>query len=469
MQTVKEEPGSSGAFADEDTLVLAMALQGTTNRDLMGQSVSGASQFKSQTAGRRKREFIPDEKKDTVYWERRRKNNEAAKRSREKRRFNDVVLETKLMALGEENASLKAELLSLKLQFGLLSSETYAREMHEVSQSTATLYRDYVATSDLGQGPNGQHVEEPLHPGSGYISVIKHSPHVTPADPTATARGGLSGTCRTTEVIKREPSETGSYAQGRGSPYELYRNGVSSPPAGACSRSPSLLQMNTSSSNSPRSSDDGGTLSKSSDVEDEQRVPKGPAQALGDPRGVIVSTLKVPDWSSSSALPHKLRLKVRSLQVKVEAADSEYPRSPTKSSFHTDILNRDTCKTAQGSALEYSQSSLSPLSVQVNNIQGWPLGSEEWPQQGKERLSEDGRINPNLVSSQVIVNVPNHSSHAPIDSSEHVFSKQGFSELSVNFDSLKRLIVTKCHVSVIESTQLKLNSKSTDARGHSSQ
>ena len=65
---------------------------------------------------RRKREFIPEEKKDTQYWERRRKNNEAAKRSREKRRVNDMVLENKLMALGQENAVLKAELLALKLR-----------------------------------------------------------------------------------------------------------------------------------------------------------------------------------------------------------------------------------------------------------------------------------------------------------------------------------------------------------------
>ncbi|MBN3323025.1 NFIL3 protein, partial [Atractosteus spatula] len=47
---------------------------------------------------------MPDEKKDASYWEKRRKNNEAAKRSREKRRVNDFVLESRLLALGEENA-----------------------------------------------------------------------------------------------------------------------------------------------------------------------------------------------------------------------------------------------------------------------------------------------------------------------------------------------------------------------------
>ncbi|XP_019148685.2 NFIL3 like protein [Corvus cornix cornix] len=58
---------------------------------------------------RRKREFMPDDKKDTMYWEKRRKNNEAAKRSREKRRLNDVAMESQLAALSRENAVLRTE------------------------------------------------------------------------------------------------------------------------------------------------------------------------------------------------------------------------------------------------------------------------------------------------------------------------------------------------------------------------
>ncbi|XP_023396280.1 NFIL3 like protein isoform X1 [Loxodonta africana] len=69
---------------------------------------------------RRQREFMPEEKKDTIYWEKRRKNNEAAKRSREKRRLNDAAIEGRLAALLEENTLLRAELRALKLHFGLL-------------------------------------------------------------------------------------------------------------------------------------------------------------------------------------------------------------------------------------------------------------------------------------------------------------------------------------------------------------
>lgn len=69
---------------------------------------------------RRTREFIPQEKKDEGYWDKRKKNNEAAKRSREKRRVNDIVLENRVLGLLEENARLRAELLALKYRFGLV-------------------------------------------------------------------------------------------------------------------------------------------------------------------------------------------------------------------------------------------------------------------------------------------------------------------------------------------------------------
>ncbi|CAF88753.1 unnamed protein product, partial [Tetraodon nigroviridis] len=86
---------------------------------------------------RRKREFISEEKKDACYWEKRRKNNEAAKRSREKRRLNDMVLENRVMALNEENIRLKTELLQLKLRFGLISTASYMEKSQQISNSTS--------------------------------------------------------------------------------------------------------------------------------------------------------------------------------------------------------------------------------------------------------------------------------------------------------------------------------------------
>lgn len=68
---------------------------------------------------RKQREFIPDNKKDENYWDRRRRNNEAAKRSREKRRYNDMILEQRVIELSKENHFLKAQLAAIKEKFGI--------------------------------------------------------------------------------------------------------------------------------------------------------------------------------------------------------------------------------------------------------------------------------------------------------------------------------------------------------------
>ncbi|XP_044134884.1 uncharacterized protein LOC122927266 [Bufo gargarizans] len=81
-------------------------------------------------SGRRKREFISNEKKDASYWEKRRKNNEAAKRSREKRRFHDLVLEGRVAALDEENGRLRSELLQLKIRYGLINAASFLEAGH---------------------------------------------------------------------------------------------------------------------------------------------------------------------------------------------------------------------------------------------------------------------------------------------------------------------------------------------------
>lgn len=75
-------------------------------------------------ATRRKRAMIPADKKDSSYWDKRRKNNEAAKRSREKRRLNDLMLESQVLALSEENAQLRARVLSLQYHSSLRAEKS---------------------------------------------------------------------------------------------------------------------------------------------------------------------------------------------------------------------------------------------------------------------------------------------------------------------------------------------------------
>lgn len=80
---------------------------------------------------RKQREFIPENKKDDGYWEKRRKNNEAARRSREKRRIHDMALETRIMDLTRENCKLRNELGLIKKKFGIPIDETFSNENNE--------------------------------------------------------------------------------------------------------------------------------------------------------------------------------------------------------------------------------------------------------------------------------------------------------------------------------------------------
>ncbi|XP_072255602.1 uncharacterized protein [Pyxicephalus adspersus] len=109
-----DDASSSGSLLSGSGLLLA--------RSLLGRRSASSSPSSSTSTNnlRRRREFTPDEKKDDNYWDKRRKNNEAAKRSREKRRAGDIALESRVIALLEENARLRAELLALRFRFGLV-------------------------------------------------------------------------------------------------------------------------------------------------------------------------------------------------------------------------------------------------------------------------------------------------------------------------------------------------------------
>ena len=77
---------------------------------------------------RKRREFIPENKKDEGYWEKRRKNNEAARRSREKRRYSDIALETRIVNMSRDNKRLRIELTAIKKRFGIPLNETFISE-----------------------------------------------------------------------------------------------------------------------------------------------------------------------------------------------------------------------------------------------------------------------------------------------------------------------------------------------------
>lgn len=176
--------GGAGSFTDEavsiltSTSQLARTLLGRTfalkHRESLAKAEAKAGSSCDEDSGsgaRRKREFTNEEKKDEGYWDKRRKNNEAAKRSREKRRANDMVLEQRVLGLLEENARLRAELLALKFRFGLV------KDPSEVSilPLSAPICAHPTATAT--------HFYQPHMNGSSYLkpSSTNHiSPHPPP-------------------------------------------------------------------------------------------------------------------------------------------------------------------------------------------------------------------------------------------------------------------------------------------------
>ncbi|XP_007439619.1 uncharacterized protein LOC103059855 isoform X2 [Python bivittatus] len=146
-------------FAEETVSLLSV--NDLLNHSLLRTAGSLGAQQKEQgvplTMARRKREFTPDEKKDDGYWDKRKKNNEAAKRSREKRRVSDLALEGRVLALLEENAHLKAELLALKFRFGLI------RDPAEASQPALALASELHRSATVPQHFPVAH-EPPCYP-----------------------------------------------------------------------------------------------------------------------------------------------------------------------------------------------------------------------------------------------------------------------------------------------------------------
>uniref|UniRef100_A0A1A8RVP5 BZIP domain-containing protein n=1 Tax=Nothobranchius rachovii TaxID=451742 RepID=A0A1A8RVP5_9TELE len=145
---------------------------------------------KPNVSCRRKRQFISDEKKDASYWEKRRKNNEAAKRSREKRRLNDMVLENRVIALNDENVRLKTELLQLKLRFGLISTASYVEKSQKMGVGSSTdngvssnqyYSSGYSSGSQVMLNSDSSETEQSGH-SDGHRQLVKYSPRGSLSD-----------------------------------------------------------------------------------------------------------------------------------------------------------------------------------------------------------------------------------------------------------------------------------------------
>ncbi|CAI5659541.1 TEF transcription factor, PAR bZIP family member a isoform X1 [Oreochromis niloticus] len=65
-----------------------------------------------------KKVFVPDEQKDDKYWQRRKKNNLAAKRSRDARRLKENQITVRAAFLERENTALRTEVAELRKECG---------------------------------------------------------------------------------------------------------------------------------------------------------------------------------------------------------------------------------------------------------------------------------------------------------------------------------------------------------------
>ncbi|KAJ0001545.1 hypothetical protein NQD34_006565 [Periophthalmus magnuspinnatus] len=164
LQTL-ESPGAATSYTDETVSMLTSS--SLLARSLLGRPAPIKRKESPSATLRRKREFIPQDKKDEGYWDKRRKNNEAAKRSREKRRMNDMVLESRVLALLEENARLRAELLALKFRFGLVKDPSNATIL-PLTQPPQTNSQYYLQRGDVN-------IPNPIHNNSHIAQLASRA------------------------------------------------------------------------------------------------------------------------------------------------------------------------------------------------------------------------------------------------------------------------------------------------------
>lgn len=99
------------------TPIFTSSNSSTSSLTAVTSSQPGGTPTSGQTGVRKRGRPLPDDLKDEAYWERRRKNNEAAKRSRDLRRAKEDEIAIRAAFLEQENFRLKLELIQAKTDF----------------------------------------------------------------------------------------------------------------------------------------------------------------------------------------------------------------------------------------------------------------------------------------------------------------------------------------------------------------
>lgn len=104
-------------------------------------TMSPVELFPASIHQRAKREFVPEFKKDDIYWSKRLKNNESARRSRVKRKALEKMMEVRLAELQKENIELKHEVAALRRRYCEQdgSSSSFLGSQEQTSRNSPTL------------------------------------------------------------------------------------------------------------------------------------------------------------------------------------------------------------------------------------------------------------------------------------------------------------------------------------------
>ncbi|OTF73964.1 hepatic leukemia factor-like protein [Euroglyphus maynei] len=109
------DENSNGSSFNGTAIVDNQAITETTAQNSHHSIVTGLSPS-ATGSGRKRARPLPDNLKDEAYWERRRKNNEAAKRSRDLRRAKEDEIAIRASFLEHENRQLKLKLIEAELK-----------------------------------------------------------------------------------------------------------------------------------------------------------------------------------------------------------------------------------------------------------------------------------------------------------------------------------------------------------------
>ena len=100
------------------------------NSDSVGDISVSSNLDEDDSLPLKKRRQVPVEHKDSQYWEKRKKNNESAKRSRENRKSKEEHISLRVIYLEQENLQLRTECSLLRNEVEKLRASIYQNHKH---------------------------------------------------------------------------------------------------------------------------------------------------------------------------------------------------------------------------------------------------------------------------------------------------------------------------------------------------